>query len=101
VHIDKVAIENQEVKQSNVERTNNKIEIIVFPNPATDVVNLKPKSYSQNDYYELYDTQGRMLKSDRIYSQVNQIYLGGVARGVYTLIYYSENGRGTARIIRR
>jgi predicted outer membrane repeat protein len=101
VHIDQGTIENQVVYQSIVERSNNKIEILVFPNPATDVVYLKPKSHSQNDYYELYDTQGRMLKSDRIYSQVNQIYLGGVARGVYTLIYYSENGRGAARIIRR
>jgi len=101
VRIDQGAIENQVVIQSIAERSKNKIEMLLFPNPASDVIYLKLKCYSQNDYYELYDAQGRMLKSDRIYSQINQIYLGAIARGVYTLIYYSENGRGVARIIKK
>jgi opacity protein-like surface antigen len=62
------------------------LEIIVYPNPATEFVNLKIENYDSNSLsYALFDIQGRQLDSKKIIQDDTQIQLNNLASAIYLL----------------
>src|ERR1035437_2417307 len=53
-----------------VDNTENGLKIIVYPNPATDYVNLEIQLQDNHKlFYQLYDMNGRRLKNESISSE--------------------------------
>jgi len=100
-YIERGAIENQTVIQSIMHHGASVLRMEVFPNPSNEILYLKLANYSQDDYYEIYNMSGKMIKKDRIYSNINQIYLGNLSAGVYQLVYYSRNLKKSIKIIKK
>jgi len=75
---------NSSVGISNVENTNP--SIVVFPNPASNVIELKKLS-NESLNIELFDAKGRLLKEVTIQQEESGISLGTktMATGVYWL----------------
>ncbi len=68
-------------------------DISVYPNPATDHVNIVLSNSTENVSVALYDTMGRIVV-DKVTSEENRIELNiyGIASGVYYLkIFIAEN----------
>ncbi len=75
-----------------VDNTENLIKINLYPNPATDYVNLEIQLQdNQKLYYQLYDLNGRYLQNEKITSVSTKINLTGYVGTAYFLNVYSAN----------
>ena len=69
-------------------------ELVVYPNPASDVLNIK--SSVQLKKVELYSILGeKILVTD----ETSQINVKSLSSGIYLLKVYSENGKSIRRVI--
>jgi hypothetical protein len=71
-----------------------KLEFSMYPNPASESVNLRWSSEKGQAFYQLIDTQDRILQNGSI-SNGSQVSLVGLSAGLYRLRLISEDGRLT------
>ncbi|MEG2070210.1 MAG: T9SS type A sorting domain-containing protein, partial [Bacteroidales bacterium] len=88
-----------------IEKVNPMVTYSVYPNPASDFVNIKIESSetdNQNIIYELFDIYGRKITNGLICDDLTTLPMGSYASGVY-LLKISEKGRlyNTTKIIKR
>jgi hypothetical protein len=75
-----------------VDNTEDRMKITVFPNPATDFVNLEMQTQNKiGYYYQLFDLNGKCLKNEKITAVKSQIDLIGFARTTYILNVYASD----------
>lgn len=79
-------------------------EIAVYPNPATDVINISNPSNSEALRIQMLDMNGRVVISDEN-ALVNvsdaSINIEHLQKGIYTLRIYNEDGQRTFRIVKQ
>ncbi len=64
----------------------------VFPNPTTASVNLSISNYnSENISYQLFDFNGRIVKSDKINQKETEISLDNLSNAIYLLTVLDNN----------
>lgn len=83
-----------------------KTEIVVFPNPTIDIVNINMDATElENDQckYKIYDIQGRLLKANLIKETTTQISLNYLSPSIYLLVVYSSDNKmlKTFKIIKK
>lgn len=62
------------------------IECIVYPNPVTDYLQLKIEDYQfDNLMYQLFDTDGKMIKTEKIITAQTKINTENIVQGNYLL----------------
>ena len=69
-------------------------EIFIYPNPTSDIVNIKMKASEFEKgpkFYQLYDYQGRLLKQNTITETESKINLSNLSPSVYILRVYANN----------
>ncbi len=72
----------------------------VYPNPATDVVNINAKNSTLTiDAIQITDLNGRTVKT--VKGMTNQINISELNAGVYFLKVTTDQGTGTTKIIKR
>ena len=68
------------------------VEMVVYPNPATDFVKLKIASYQvQNLRYQLYDINGTLLQDNKIEGQETNISMQTLFSSTYFLKVTDNN----------
>jgi hypothetical protein len=68
------------------------LEIVVYPNPATDFVKLNIKNYEiQNLRFQLYDNNGSLLQDKKIESSETNILMGSFVPSIYFLKITDNN----------
>jgi Secretion system C-terminal sorting domain len=72
--------------------------IRVFPNPASDILNIEIPSYSVPLYYKLYDVLGREMQNGVLQ---NQLSLKNLQNGIYFFHILDKNGSAyrTVRVV--
>jgi hypothetical protein len=71
-----------------------KTEILVYPNPTTDFVNINTEGFELNNTqqsYRLYDIQGRLLQQNKIEQTQTQVSLNNLSSSIYLLVIYVDN----------
>lgn len=81
-------------EQSNGLKAEEKHDFSMYPNPASESVNLRWSSEKGQALYQLIDTQGRILRNGSI-SSGSQVSLDGLSAGLYRLRLLSEDGSWT------
>lgn len=79
------------------------LEVIVYPNPTTDNVNLSITNLSiDNLYFELYDILGKTIAKQKIISNETQISMENLSAGNYFIVV-NENNKNlkTFKIIKK
>jgi len=77
---------------TSVDNTGNLIKINLFPNPATDIVNLDIEVQDNNEFFfELYDLNGKCLQNGKIISTRSEIRFAGYSGSTYLLNVFSKN----------
>jgi len=68
------------------------LEMVIYPNPTTDLINLKIENYD-SDYlsYALFDMQGRQIETKKITQNETQILMKNLASAVYLLNVFDKN----------
>jgi hypothetical protein len=78
----------------------NSPQILVYPNPATDVVNISsPNAFITT--LEVFDLRGRLLREE-LDSEINttQVDIGNLKTGIYFLHIHTEAGIVTKKLIK-
>ncbi|MEG0927318.1 T9SS type A sorting domain-containing protein [Chryseobacterium sp.] len=76
-----------------VDITEISLNLNVFPNPTTDILNLKMGFKDYNKYrYDLFDGSGKLLTSKPIMQAQTQITIGSYPAAIY-LLKISKDGR--------
>ncbi len=71
---------------------NNEINISVFPNPTTDLISLKVQcSKRESIKYTLTDISGKVLQTEKVKSDIEQLNFSTYTNGVYFLSVRQEN----------
>ncbi|QBZ96615.1 S8 family serine peptidase [Flavobacterium sangjuense] len=75
-------------------------QILVYPNPVNDLLHIN--NASSITKYELYDIQGRLIKSENLTNQ-NSINIDTfmLIKGVYMLNLITENGSFVEKIVKK
>ncbi|MEC5166793.1 hypothetical protein RCH18_002542 [Flavobacterium sp. PL11] len=71
-----------------------KNEILLFPNPVNDIVNLNIGDFNSEkgkQFYHLYDLQGRLLREDIIEDLTTQINLADLKSAIYIFSVFCDN----------
>jgi hypothetical protein len=70
-------------------------EASIFPNPTSDVLNIKTSSF-ENVTYTLYDAQGKLVLQSILAAEVTPIQVSHLAPGAYSLQLTFEEGKKSA-----
>ena len=70
-------------------------EASIFPNPTSDVLNIKTSSF-ENVTYTLYDAQGKLVLQNILAAEVTPIQVSHLAPGSYSLELIFENSNDGA-----
>ena len=74
------------VTLSGEEFTTIVLEVVVYPNPTTSLVNLIVKNYAlENLNYQLFDINGRIIEANKVFNEETTINLEGLANAIYLL----------------
>lgn len=79
-----------------------KSELIVFPNPAKDVLNIYLKQFKnlQNNSIFIYNIQGQMLLQQSIKQQQTEINISGYAKGIYIVKVINNDNPVVSKFIK-
>jgi len=68
------------------------LEIMVYPNPATDFIKLRIENYEvENLSYQLYDINGNLLQNSKIFSDETTISMQSLLPATYFLKITDNN----------
>ena len=70
-------------------------EASIFPNPTSDVLNIKTSSF-ENVTYTLFDAQGKLVLQSILAAEVTPIQVSHLAPGAYSLQLTFEEGKEIA-----
>jgi Secretion system C-terminal sorting domain len=69
------------------------LEIVVYPNPATDIIKMKIENFDvQNLRYMIYDINGSLLLNNKVEGNETSIVMSSLLPGIYFL-KVSENAK--------
>jgi len=79
-----------------------KTDIVIYPNPANDIVTIKSRTTSQFKNYKIIDNIGRVALEGNFESNSNtpQINVSQISKGIYHLMVFSETGVFTQKLIK-
>jgi hypothetical protein len=64
-------------------------EAIIFPNPTSEVLNIRTSTF-ENVTYTLYDAQGKLVLQDKLSAEQTAIQVSQLAPGGYSLTLNNE-----------
>jgi hypothetical protein len=68
-------------------------KISVYPNPASDYIQVERKGQWENETFSMYDMTGKEVLKSPIQSELQQIDVSQLARGSYTFIIGGSTGK--------
>ena len=88
---DTVVIDTTCGRTLSVKNENNPIEFSIYPNPATDIINLKFKNLnSENLNYSILDISGKVVEKEQLRIDKRTINVSTLAKGCYILLLENE-----------
>ena len=72
--------------------------VIVYPNPANEIITIAIRDFKNPDEVYIYDNQGRMINSIKLLSAKTQFSLKTFTNGIYYLRF--ENGSNGKRLVK-
>ncbi|MEH6535885.1 MAG: T9SS type A sorting domain-containing protein [Psychroserpens sp.] len=74
-----------------------KMDVLLYPNPASQIVNIKPNDGIIISSVDLYNISGQKIRIEL--SSNNSLNVSSLADGIYLLNIFSDNGSVTKRLI--
>ncbi len=74
-------------------------EFSVFPNPATNQINIKTTAKLVGTFYTIFDNMGKMVLSGQLNAENTLIELDNLSSGIY-LFRIGENNQQTFKVIK-
>ena len=68
-------------------------DFVLYPNPATDYINISLSHNNQTNKFEIYDITGKLILSEKLISTLTKIHITGLSKGLY--FYRIKNNNKT------
>ncbi len=68
------------------------VNIKVYPNPASDFINIETTGFPEQSRYQVLSINGKIISEGVLDSELTMIGLDNVATGTYILVIYSADG---------
>ena len=79
----------------------NPTDVLVYPNPANDVINIDLKSVSlENTTIEMYDAIGKLVMNQKLSSVNSVVSIADLSKGIYTIRIIANGQQLVKRIIK-
>jgi hypothetical protein len=75
------------------------MNVMVYPNPAHDVINIRFLDRKENFVLTVYDVQGRVVMQQEIFQDVS-IDISRFAEGVYQCVFTGENQQFSQKLVK-
>ena len=82
---------------TSINTVNNEIGASIYPNPTTDVVNVKVNNVGTYSL-TVMDVTGKIVMSKTITNQLNQLDFNGYDSGIYFITLYNKNQKSTFKL---
>ncbi|MDR9399380.1 T9SS type A sorting domain-containing protein [Salibacter sp.] len=90
VPLDSAQLEDTELETGVTVINGNTVETALYPNPASNRLNVRVKGAQDLTTVELYDLSGRNVKTVRVNNGQNQIDIASLQAGVYLAVIKTE-----------
>lgn len=89
---------NSDIDKDNIitpqkDKDEKTIDFKIYPNPATEIVNIELSDFYSGLEFEIINTKGQNLKSGQIYNQTEQINISDLENGLYLIRLISNQNR--------
>lgn len=92
-----VWIDNVKIEGTTGIAENDKFGVSIYPNPATDVINITTDNQVQR--VEIFNMQGQLVKVES--GEVTSVSVKDLANGVYTMKLTTDNGTSLHKLIKK
>lgn len=75
--------------------------MIIYPNPAADVIFIVPDEYTRDCRFGLINILGAQVLSGKLHSGANKVFLGDITPGIYFLSLENHEGSVVRKIMVR
>ncbi|WP_460219744.1 S8 family serine peptidase [Psychroserpens sp. MEBiC05023] len=75
-------------------------EFKIFPNPATNILNIQIPTANDSTTLEIFDLLGKRVFEQTITTSSNRLDVSSMASGVYMMIFQSDNASKTFKLIK-
>ena len=97
LYIDNIRINSIE---TSVENINNRLNFEIYPNPATDFINMDFRSTTNSPLIiNIYNLEGRKMKTVSLQAPNNQIDVSDLPSGMYYLNFISEESSVIPKLV--
>ena len=73
----------------NIKEYEPNFEATVFPNPVTNILNVNASEF-ENVSYSLYDSQGKLIRQDKLIQRTTPVEVGHLSVGYYSIELFKE-----------
>jgi len=82
---------------------NKSFDFKIYPNPATDYVNIELSNFKDDVEFQMINTKGQLVKKGPLNYEIEQINISNFERGIYIvqLIYNEERLTKTQKLIKK
>lgn len=75
----------------NIEKnTIEQVELIIYPNPGSDILQIRTAVQQQGGEFNMYDLSGKQIIQERINSSITQINTSNLKTGIYIFKYINK-----------
>ncbi|MCK4662191.1 MAG: T9SS type A sorting domain-containing protein [Bacteroidales bacterium] len=77
-------------------------DFVLYPNPATDYINISLSHNNQTNKFEIYDITGKLILSEKLISTLTKIHITALSKGLYFYRIKNNNKTiGTGKFIKQ
>jgi hypothetical protein len=77
-----------------------RLEFTMYPNPATDVLNIHLPSGNEGAAVQVYDAVGRLVLSKKVSANNHEMYVSDLSKGTYIVRVLTEDKIGAQALIK-
>lgn len=86
---------NSEAKDQYI----NTNDLIIYPNPAKNILNVWANNFLSIGRFEIIDVLGKTIKSNTSQLGITNIDISNLSNGLYTIIFITKQGNITKKFI--
>jgi len=79
----------------------NLLDVMLYPNPSGDLINIRSKDNAGVERIEVFDAKGQKVMDKNLHNSESTVALKQLAAGLYSVKVYTANKQGVVRMVKQ